>query len=136
MHMGISAARATGVQVTPEITSSSEHMHVTNVSERPEQRQSWAIYGLVDPRDARIRYVGCTINPRDRVGCHVSSSKYETSPKAGWVRELVALDLRPIFVTLQIAREPWEASEAERKWIAKLPGLTNRARGGALGPHQ
>lgn len=93
----------------------------------------WTIYGLVDPRDARIRYVGCSAHPKDRAWMHAGQARIATSPKSVWMRELEAAGLKPLLVAIEVCESEKEAADSERKWIASLPGLCNVANGGFSG---
>lgn len=81
------------------------------------------IYGLFDPRDERVRYVGKSVNPQGRLDAHLSVSLRGGSdgPLALWIRELHKLNLRPELVLLEDAGEEWEA--AEEQWILRLRAL-------------
>jgi len=94
------------------------------------------IYGLIDPRDYRVRYVGRTSQRmEERLAQHVNTaerSKRHSSPVYRWIREL--LPLRPRLVCLEICdgdapppsvsrrcaeyRHPAQA--AEIKWIKRF----------------
>lgn len=58
------------------------------------------IYGLVDPRDNKVRYVGASVDPLARYKQHLSSfdgSKY----KKGWIAELKKYKLRPQILIIE-----------------------------------
>ncbi len=92
---------------------------------------NWHIYGLKDPRDGRIRYIGRTTQPRKRFTSHLRDRSTRTNQaKVLWIAELEALGLKPIMEILEsVVNEP--ASEiAERSWILTLRSdgtLTNIA---------
>lgn len=97
--------------------------------------QPYFIYGLCDPRTARIRYVGVTIHPDQRLREHLSKwSLKKRSRKNGWLKSLLKLDLRPTMPWLEIADHWDEACEIEQFWIEKLLNqgfdLTNLTKGG------
>lgn len=54
------------------------------------------IYGLVDPRDNQIKYIGSTNNIKKRLEAHTSRQKNDTSKRSMWIKELVALNFKPI----------------------------------------
>lgn len=60
------------------------------------------LYQLRDPRDLRVRYVGCCSNPYWTMMRHrsVTTGKQQPNLKA-WIRELRELGLRPQFRVLQ-----------------------------------
>lgn len=97
----------------------------------------WKVYGLSDPRDGRIRYVGCTTLPllSSRLAAHVDQSKFPqrrgyTSARAVWIREVLAAGKRPTIVLLQSAFTADEGAEVERQWIERLGDLVNQSPGG------
>lgn len=82
-----------------------------------------AIYGLVDPRDDIVRYVGQSVSPYARCGQHISNAKstlgYAKKNKRDlWIEELLSLHLRPQLRILEEV-EPVMADLAERRWIGK-----------------
>lgn len=87
------------------------------------------IYGLVDPRTGVTRYVGKSVNPRDRFKSHVHRCEKTDTFCARWIRTLRAIGLEPELVILEGPCKDWE--EAESRWIAQLgPQLTNLTSGG------
>lgn len=56
------------------------------------------IYGLVDPRDRKIHYVGHSTAIHKRLDGHLSDTS--VTPKTAWLAELVALGLKPVMVEL------------------------------------
>lgn len=92
------------------------------------------IYGLQDPRDLRIRYVGCTCSLRCRALAHVQDArKGSGGAKGEWIRELLALDLLPSMVALEHVTEA-DSAAREQHWVAHHralsgPRLTNRRAG-------
>jgi hypothetical protein len=89
------------------------------------------IYGLIDPRDRCLRYVGKTHKRREwRLGEHIQhASDGSTLPVHRWIRELLTQGSQPEIVVLE--RLPpdvdWRTAEVEairlwRNWLdAKLP---------------
>lgn len=82
------------------------------------------IYGLIDPRDNQIKYVGKSNNPSARLGGHVSCRA--SGEKGRWIAELGAMGLLPIITVLEETTEA-QWSEREQHWIAAM-----RASGCAL----
>lgn len=75
------------------------------------------IYGLKDPRDGAIHYVGKSNRPNYRLQQHMKD-KASNPGKASWLGELEAGGLVPTVVILEETDEgDWP--EAERRWIAK-----------------
>jgi GIY-YIG catalytic domain len=93
------------------------------------------IYGLRDPRDGRIRYVGRTRDffaRRLRAHCTVRSSKH-LNRRRNWIESLRRLGLRPQIECLEVV--PGNGFEEEIRWIAKFRefghDLVNTLSGGA-----
>jgi hypothetical protein len=104
------------------------------------------IYGLVDPRDGRVRYVGQSEDPDRRFRQHLrdglrlsdtfglrhpETGRYMGNPLHGrsdcerWLEELAACRLAPKLVLLQTVRRPgWHvieaAHQAEQAWAHHL----------------
>jgi hypothetical protein len=80
------------------------------------------VYGLADPRDGKIRYVGQTRNLASRLACHLSSAcidNWRPSKKDQWIQELARLELRPTIVALETCQDS-HSEEAEMRWFEKL----------------
>lgn len=99
--------------------------------------QQTFIYGLRCPIDGRIRYIGKTKNPANRLYRHLSNAARgcENQRSYEWIRELQRKGLRPsleIIFTVPIA-EDWRAHERRVIADARAKGwpLTNTAAGGA-----
>lgn len=79
----------------------------------------YLIYGLLDPRDHALRYIGKTHLRRERrLERHIeAAAEGRTAPVSHWIRELDAQGLRPhIFVLRRVPpEEDWR--EAERSVI-------------------
>ena len=97
------------------------------------------IYGLRDPRDSQIRYVGKANDPAQRLRQHRSSAKggKENPHSSAWLKSLLDGGHKPELVLLEeVSRHRWE--EAEQAWIQYLRGLgcylTNHTDGG-FGPN-
>ncbi len=61
------------------------------------------IYGLVDPRDGKTKYVGKSDRPKRRVVVHISRAKCKKrkSKKDVWLLDLVNEGLRPSLKLLE-----------------------------------
>lgn len=96
------------------------------------------IYGLFDPKNNELRYVGKAINLANRLKSHIDFAKDDIScPKSDWIKELLAQNLEPIISVLEeTTEEGW--AEAEIRWIAdcraKGLNLFNVADGGPNPP--
>lgn len=69
------------------------------------------VYGLVDPTDGSVRYVGKSDRPKYRVTTHLSCSA--AKPVRAWVEDLATAGLRPQLVILHAVQPgedsaPWE----------------------------
>jgi hypothetical protein len=91
------------------------------------------IYGLLDPRNGQLRYVGKTVSPKARIAAH--KSDLYNARKVAWQRELTSLGLEPKFIIFsEVPFDEWQ--QHERHTIARYrslgcPLLNIRAGGGA-----
>lgn len=95
------------------------------------------IYGLTDPRDGAIVYVGCTsAKLRSRLAQHIGMRKQDATAKSAWLCEISALGERPGIVELETCDER-VSSEREKFWIGYLREagavLLNAGAGGQRG---
>lgn len=93
-----------------------------------------SIYGLFDPRNGQLRYIGKTTNVSKRMEKHYGEARAGSRLHSRrWLDGLLALGLRADIVVLEEVA-PEYANEAERFWIAsmRLAGsdLTNQTIGG------
>lgn len=90
------------------------------------------IYGLIDPRTNKIRYIGQTIQPpKYRLNNHLSevkNPKYNTR-KINWLKSLLNNGLKPELVILDTTTKD-KADDLEKQWISKFDNLTNLTEGG------
>jgi hypothetical protein len=90
------------------------------------------IYGLIDPRDDEIRYVGKANDPDKRYIDHFKPySLKKKTYKNNWLKCLRDLELKPILIILeQVSIEDWIIKE--REWISYFgrDNLTNGTDGG------
>lgn len=89
------------------------------------------IYGLSDPRNDQLRYVGATINLQERYYGHINDKR--RTRKVNWIKSLKKNNLKPeMFVIEEVDDSVWE--ESERFWIAYFryigADLTNLTDGG------
>ena len=91
------------------------------------------IYGLIDPRDGEVKYVGKTKNLQERLKTHIKEARRTNTPKNAWILSLRRLGMRPeIGVLEEVLEEEWEYYE--QWWIAffRQQGLLkNMCDGGA-----
>jgi GIY-YIG catalytic domain len=81
---------------------------------------SVAIYGLFDPRNGHLRYVGKSIDVRERVNRHIRKAK-AGCPRhlRRWIASLLVVGLAPeVFIFEQADAD--HASDLERYWIAAM----------------
>lgn len=75
------------------------------------------VYGLIDPRTGEIRYVGHTVNLKQRLSFHMSQPA--SIAMRGWIGELKAAKLKPTPVILE-KTTAFYAFKVELKWINTL----------------
>lgn len=98
------------------------------------------IYGLLDPRDGTLRYIGKSSSGMSRPRDHARPSRVrvERTHKANWVRSLLAIGLCPQIVVIEEHPTSDDLGEAEQFYIAyfKTLGcrLTNATEGGEGAP--
>ena len=87
------------------------------------------IYGLVDPRDDRVKYVGKTVNLKERLSEHIRRCHEKRTPKNAWIVHLLGLGLSPTTQVIETCdEENWK--EREKFWISSYPDLKNWTAGG------
>lgn len=90
------------------------------MAKRERIYETATIYGLVDPRDGMLRYIGQTVSPlKKRLSSHVSGISHWCHggvEKNRWIGELVDAGLMP--ETLEIEVVPFsDRLNAEKRWI-------------------
>lgn len=93
------------------------------------------IYGLVDPRNRQLRYVGKSMSGMVRPKSHSYPSRMaENTHKAHWVKSVVASGFKPTIIVLEEFESEDGLNEAEQFYIAyfRFLGcpLTNATEGG------
>ncbi len=92
------------------------------------------IYGLYDPRNYQLRYIGKTENLRKRLWHHLKDAKAgQKTYKANWMRQLLSEGLEPtIGILMETTEDNWP--EDERNCITEAivngANLTNLTEGG------
>lgn len=76
------------------------------------------IYGLKDPRDGRVRYVGRSQNPKGRIASHRSRSGAPAVRE--FLRQLASEGLKPELVILHTVKPGEDADPWEEKFILEL----------------
>ena len=98
--------------------------------------QTFIVYGLCDPRDGALRYIGKSEYGGNRYSQHLYAviSNREKTRKARWIRGLLLRGLKPEFVTLEVCACRDDLVLAERRHIAEARArgerLTNLTDGG------
>ena len=98
-------------------------------------KKQHVIYGLLDPRDNELRYIGYTSNPKQRlVNHHCPCNLHKPNRKNNWIKCLLSLGLRAKMIIIKEFMTAEELPIAEIKYLAdyKLVGynLTNGTAGG------
>lgn len=73
------------------------------------------IYTLTCPKDNVVRYVGCTINPKQRFVSHLNTFSGGNKKKMKWVSELKEIGLIPIMNIVKITEKLDEAAIFEEE---------------------
>jgi len=82
------------------------------------QEKPWVIYLLLDPRDGRVRYVGKTINLKERLAEHIRSSvaSKHRSRAMNWIYGLILEGNHPMALVVEKGCGcGWQ--NVEKKWI-------------------
>ena len=96
------------------------------------------VYGLYDPRDGKLRYVGQTKHKlKKRLSQHLGQRELCVLPpthKTKWLSLLLRLGTSPRIKTIDVAFTKEELDQLEITHIAKNEGLTNTSTGGKGNP--
>lgn len=96
----------------------------------------YLIYGLIDPRDGQLRYVGKSVNGLERAKAHAQpwSIRWSKTHSRNWVKGLVDAGFKPDIEVLETCETAEALVEAEQFHIAywRFVGadLTNLTAGG------
>jgi NUMOD3 motif len=97
-----------------------------------------AVYGLFDPRDGALRYVGKASDPRVRLKGHLAEARFLRTHAHRWIAQLRSAGLRPELEVLEWHDTTSGANEAECFFIAYFRAigcmLTNISHGGDGAP--
>jgi hypothetical protein len=74
------------------------------------------IYGLIDPFTFKVRYIGKTINLKQRFERQINEQS--KTHRCHWIQQLRAKGKKPIQVVLQELNDGDDWQKAEIKWIA------------------
>lgn len=82
----------------------------------------WAVYGLVDPRTAKVFYVGCTSKLKQRITAH----HCDPASAAYWrCHDLRAVGLRAECIIFATAETKIAVKVVEARLILSIPDLVN-----------
>lgn len=89
------------------------------------------IYGLYDPRDGALRYIGKANNSAKRLASHKRDARKRDAPVHRWIRKLETLGMSPTQKVLSVT-DDWEAEERRLIALHRTDGsrLLNVADGG------
>lgn len=112
-----------------------------DVEEAPIKREGcmqYIIYGLIDPRNNQLRYIGQSSTGLDRPKRHNSS--YYLRPHKGlrthkqrWILQLLSLNLKPEIIILEQLDKKEQLNESEIFYIAYFKSLGCRLTNTTLG---
>lgn len=81
--------------------------------------QTHYIYALVDPRDGDVRYIGKSVDPKQRLRKHIHKARKENPGnlyRYDWICSVLSDGYRPILEIIEeVSEDGWR--EAERTWI-------------------
>lgn len=85
----------------------------------------WYVYDLIDPRDMRVFYIGCTINPGNRYKTHLTDWGSSAKRQCLGIR---AAGMHPgmVIVSRHLSAEAARAAESVR--IRSMPWTFNASR--------
>ena len=96
------------------------------------------IYTLSDPITGKVKYIGKTINPKDRLKCYIKQAKYNQRNNLviNWVKSLLKKELEPKMEIIDEIEGDWKWLEIY--WIAQFKSwgfvLKNVTEGGDDNP--
>lgn len=87
--------------------------------------ERFVIYGLADPRNGQLRYVGkSTTGASQRLASHLCpSSLRDQTKKNGWLKGLLKKGLKPEVFVIEVCPDKDTLNEAERHQIASLRAI-------------
>jgi group I intron endonuclease len=95
------------------------------------------IYGLMDPITNQVRYIGKSVNPKQRLRRHIANINLYDSHKDRWLRKLNENGVRPeIIIIDEVSEDDWQFWETHYIAYFKFLGcsLTNGTDGGDQPP--
>ena len=99
---------------------------------------TYHVYGLIDPINKQLRYVGFTVNFEDRLNQHCQSSKLKNNNKKNnWIKSIKKSGLVPEIFSIEQYESEEKALQAEIELISYYRyigcDLTNVTKGGDKG---
>lgn len=93
-------------------------------------REGYYIYGLVDPRTSKIRYIGYSYDPYQRFRFHLRDTN--NTRKVNWIKSILLVGINPEIIILQECPDEISAKKEEVEWIKFIGrhNLTNSTDGG------
>ena len=76
------------------------------------------IYGLIDPEELILRYVGQTVNPMARLSQHLGDNNWIGSDKHDWINSLLEKGIRPFIIIFERVKIE-DAPRIETEYIEK-----------------
>lgn len=89
----------------------------TQQPQHDQENQLIELYGLFCPRSGELRYIGKSVNAKQRLKGHIADASRKELLSSCWIKGLLADGLRPEMRVLAKVRED-EWQEAERALIA------------------
>lgn len=95
-----------------------KRMHFQGARPSPGSRRgtTWIVYGLADPRDGIVKYIGVTNSLIGRLNEHMRMYG-GNERKNAWIQEIKDAYMLPYMVTLEVIEDDTEWREREIAWI-------------------
>lgn len=80
------------------------------------------VYGLIDPRDGTLRYIGMSTVGLKRIKCHQQWSRLKNikTRTSSWIKNLKNKGLSLSYCILEETENPKELADLEKFWIANI----------------
>lgn len=77
------------------------------------------VYVLIDPNDQKIRYVGCSSNPKARFSQHIKDAQKSKTQKQKWILGLQAKKMLPFLEIIRSESDPAKARLIEESVVIR-----------------